>query len=304
MFRFVMNNLISILLVKINSYVLYFKDLVMVKRILFPLILGVLISACVSQGTYDDMVAERDGALSKNDSLQSIIRSLNSSNVTLMRDLNALKDELANLKETYDALKRNSSAGALEMITKLEELQKDIAERERRIQEIKEKLDERDRFLTALRERIQKAMAGVEEGGLSVYIKDGKLYVSLSNKLLFRTGSTEIDQQGLNALLQLAEVLNQQNDINILVEGHTDNQPISAQAGRFKDNWDLSVMRATEVVRYLTNEGKVSPLRIIASGRSEYFPIEEGDTPEARAINRRTEIILTPNIDILFELFK
>ncbi|MFA7625955.1 MAG: OmpA family protein [Candidatus Kapaibacterium sp.] len=276
----------------------------MVKRILFPLILGVLISACVSQGTYDDMVAERDGALSKNDSLQSIIRSLNSSNVTLMRDLNALKDELANLKETYDALKRNSSAGALEMITKLEELQKDIAERERRIQEIKEKLDERDRFLTALRERIQKAMAGVEEGGLSVYIKDGKLYVSLSNKLLFRTGSTEIDQQGLNALLQLAEVLNQQNDINILVEGHTDNQPISAQAGRFKDNWDLSVMRATEVVRYLTNEGKVSPLRIIASGRSEYFPIEEGDTPEARAINRRTEIILTPNIDILFELFK
>ncbi len=299
-----MNNLIYILLVKINSYVLYFKDLVMVKRILFPLILGVLISACVSQGTYDDMVAERDGALSKNDSLQSIIRSLNSSNVTLMRDLNALKDELANLKETYDALKRNSSAGALEMITKLEELQKDIAERERRIQEIKEKLDERDRFLTALRERIQKAMAGVEEGGLSVYIKDGKLYVSLSNKLLFRTGSTEIDQQGLNALLQLAEVLNQQNDINILVEGHTDNQPISAQAGRFKDNWDLSVMRATEVVRYLTNEGKVSPLRIIASGRSEYFPIEEGDTPEARAINRRTEIILTPNIDILFELFK
>ncbi|MDX9790885.1 MAG: OmpA family protein [Candidatus Kapabacteria bacterium] len=276
----------------------------MVKRILFPLILGVLISACVSQGTYDDMVAERDGALSKNDSLQSIIRNLNSSNVTLMRDLNALKDELANLKETYDALKRNSSAGALEMITKLEELQKDIAERERRIQEIKEKLDERDRFLTALRERIQKAMAGVEEGGLSVYIKDGKLYVSLSNKLLFRTGSTEIDQQGLNALLQLAEVLNQQNDINILVEGHTDNQPISAQAGRFKDNWDLSVMRATEVVRYLTNEGKVSPLRIIASGRSEYFPIEEGDTPEARAINRRTEIILTPNIDILFELFK
>jgi chemotaxis protein MotB len=299
-----MNNLIYILLVKINSYVLYFKDLVMVKRILFPLILGVLISACVSQGTYDDMVAERDGALSKNDSLQSIIRNLNSSNVTLMRDLNALKDELANLKETYDALKRNSSAGALEMITKLEELQKDIAERERRIQEIKEKLDERDRFLTALRERIQKAMAGVEEGGLSVYIKDGKLYVSLSNKLLFRTGSTEIDQQGLNALLQLAEVLNQQNDINILVEGHTDNQPISAQAGRFKDNWDLSVMRATEVVRYLTNEGKVSPLRIIASGRSEYFPIEEGDTPEARAINRRTEIILTPNIDILFELFK
>ncbi|MBX3042198.1 MAG: flagellar motor protein MotB [Candidatus Kapabacteria bacterium] len=275
----------------------------MIRLIILFSTFSLIFVSCVSQGKYDAMVGERDIALSSNDSLKNVISNLNSRNLNLNRELANLQSELNSLKLTYDELKKNSSAGALSMITKLEELQKDIADREKRIEEIKLKLEERDRFLTALRERIQRAMAGVEEGGLSVYVKDGKLYVSLSNKLLFKTGSTVIDKTGLDALLQLAVVLNQQEDINILVEGHTDNQPITAQAGRFKDNWDLSVMRATEVVRYLTVDGKVNPKRIIASGRGEFFPIQDGDSPEERATNRRTEIILTPNIDILFDLF-
>jgi len=279
-------------------------ELEMIKKIIISLALSLLIASCVSQGKYDLMVGERDTQVQKGDSLQKVINALNSRNLELTRDIAKLNDELKSLRETYETLKENSSAGAMSMIAKLEGLQKDIAERENRLEEIKRKLDERDRFLTSLRESIQKAMAGVEEGGLTVYVKDGKLYVSLSNKLLFKTGSTSIDQKGLDALLQLANVLNQQSDINVLVEGHTDNQPITAQAGRFKDNWDLSVMRATEVVRFLTVEGKVDPKRIIASGRSEFFPIEAGDSPESRAINRRTEIILTPNMDILFDLFK
>ena len=279
-------------------------ELDMIKKLILGLALTLLISSCVSQGKYDLMVGERDSQIQKGDSLQKVINAMNSRNLDLTREISKLNDELKSLRETYETLKENSSAGAMSMISKLEALQKDIAERESKLEEIKRKLEERDRFLTSLRESIQKAMSGVEEGGLTVYVKDGKLYVSLSNKLLFKTGSTSIDQKGLDALLQLANVLNQQNDINVLVEGHTDNQPITAQAGRFKDNWDLSVMRATEVVRFLTVDGKVDPKRIIASGRSEYFPIEAGDTPEIRAINRRTEIILTPNMDILFDLFK
>ena len=279
-------------------------ELDMIKKLILGLALTLLISSCVSQGKYDLMVGERDSQIQKGDSLQKVINAMNSRNLDLTREISKLNDELKSLRETYETLKENSSAGAMSMISKLEVLQKDIAERESKLEEIKRKLEERDRFLTSLRESIQKAMSGVEEGGLTVYVKDGKLYVSLSNKLLFKTGSTSIDQKGLDALLQLANVLNQQNDINVLVEGHTDNQPITAQAGRFKDNWDLSVMRATEVVRFLTVDGKVDPKRIIASGRSEYFPIEAGDTPEIRAINRRTEIILTPNMDILFDLFK
>lgn len=273
-----------------------------INRIILFLIVVLMIS-CVSQGTYDEMVGERNITLQKNDSLNSIIRNLNSTILNKNLEINNLQNELKTLKENYESLKENASSGALNMISKLEELQKDIVEREKRIEEIKRKLDERDRFLNSLRERITKAMEGVEEGGLSVYIKDSKLYVSLSNKLLFKTGSTIIDQKGLEALLQLANVLNQQPDINVLVEGHTDNQPITAQSGKYKDNWDLSVMRATEVVRFITNEGKVDPKRIIASGRSEFSPIEEGDAPEARAKNRRTEVILTPNIDILYDLF-
>lgn len=276
----------------------------MLKRIFLLFAISILMISCVSKGKYEAMVGERDMMIGRNDSLQTVISNLNSRNLELTREIARLKEELKNLRETYETLKENSSAGAMNMIAKLEQMQKDIFEREMRLEEIKKKLEERDRFLTALRERIQNAMAGVEEGGLTVYIKDSKLYVSLSNKLLFKTGSTVIDQKGLDALLQLANVLRQQDDINVLVEGHTDNQPITATAGRFKDNWDLSVMRATEVVRFLTVDGKVDPKRIIASGRSEYFPIEEGDSPDARAINRRTEIILTPNIDILFELFK
>jgi chemotaxis protein MotB len=272
-------------------------------KIIFLALLATVMVSCVSQGTYDEMVSQRDALNVSKDSLNNIITGLISNQLDKNREISNLKDELDKLKKNYESLKENSSSGALSMITKLEELQKDIEEREKRIEEIKRKLDERDKFLTSLRERIQKAMSGVEEGGLSVYVKDGKLYVSLSNKLLFKTGSTVIDKAGLDALLQLADVLNQQSDINVLVEGHTDNQPITAQAGRFKDNWDLSVMRATEVVRFLTVDGKVDPKRIIASGRSEFFPIEQGDSPEARATNRRTEIILTPNIDILFDLF-
>lgn len=272
--------------------------------IILSVIISTLMISCVSQGTYDEMVGERDKMGQSNDSLQNIIRMLHSRNLNQSREISSLQDDLKKLRETYEVLKANTSSGALSMITRLEELQKDIAEREKRIEEIKRKLDERDKFLASLKERIQKAMAGVEEGGLTVYVKDGKLYVSLSNKLLFKTGSTVIDQKGLEALMQLANILNQQSDLNVLVEGHTDNQPITAQAGRFKDNWDLSVLRATEVVRYLTVDGKVDPKRVIASGRSEYFPIEAGDLAEARAKNRRTEIILTPNIDILFDLFK
>lgn len=272
--------------------------------IILSVIISALMMSCVSQGTYDEMVGERDRMGQSNDSLQNIIRMLHSRNLDQSREISSLQDDLKKLRETYEALKVNTSSGALSMITKLEALQKDIAEREKRIEEIKRKLDERDKFLASLKERIQKAMAGVEEGGLTVYVKDGKLYVSLSNKLLFKTGSTVIDQKGLDALMQLANILNQQPDLNVLVEGHTDNQQITAQAGRFKDNWDLSVLRATEVVRYLTVDGKVDPKRVIASGRSEYFPIEAGDLAESRAKNRRTEIILTPNIDILFDLFK
>jgi chemotaxis protein MotB len=136
---------------------------------------------------------------------------------------------------------------------------------------------------------------------LQVYEQDGKLYVSLQDKLLFASGSATVNRDGREALGKLAEVLNNNADIQIMVEGHTDNVPIS---GRFEDNWALSTARATAIVRILTQNYKVESERVTASGRSYYDPKDSNDTAEGRAKNRRTEIILTPNLDELFKLLR
>jgi chemotaxis protein MotB len=125
------------------------------------------------------------------------------------------------------------------------------------------------------------------------------VYVSLEERLLFQTGSTVVDQKGEEALKQLSKVLEKNPDINVLVEGHTDDVPITG--GPIKDNWDLSVMRATAVVRILSSNKKVKPSQLTAAGRSEYFPIDKSNTADARKKNRRTEIILTPKLDELLK---
>ena len=137
---------------------------------------------------------------------------------------------------------------------------------------------------------------------LSVYVKDGNVYVSLAEKLLFKSGSDVVDPKGKEALKTLAQVLNSTKDITVMIEGHTDNVPI--KTNKFKDNWDLSVARATSIVRILTNDYKIVPTRLTASGKSEFFPKADNDTAEGRASNRRTEIILSPKLDELMKLLK
>ena len=156
--------------------------------------------------------------------------------------------------------------------------------------------------MNALREKVEQSLLGFKDSGLEIEVKNGKVYVKMSNQLLFKSGSTVIDQRGRDALAQLAGVLSQQTDISVMIEGHTDNKPISN--ARIADNWDLSVLRSTEVARILTIENGIDPRRIITSGRGEYMPADEADTQEARAKNRRTEIILSPKLDELFNLVK
>lgn len=273
------------------------------KKYILALLLVVLFVSCVSKSKYELMTADRDAAAKSRDSLSNSVNVLNQNLIELNRKIKSLENDLAQQKKLFDDLKNNSTAGAIDMIKKLEALQKDIEDRENKLAEVKRKLAERENIINALRERVNQALLGFKESGLTVSIKDGKVYVSLSNKLLFSTGSTEIDAKGKEALLELAKVLNEQQDINVLVEGHTDNQAVRGGT-RFTDNWDLSVLRATEVVRYLTVDGKVDSKRVIASGRSEFIPLVQGDTPEARASNRRTEIILTPKLEQLFDIVK
>jgi len=149
---------------------------------------------------------------------------------------------------------------------------------------------------------LRNALLGFKSDELSVEIKDGKVYVSMSDKLLFNSGSASIESKGLEAIKVLADVLNKNSDIDILVEGHTDNIPIKTVL--YKDNWDLSVARAISIVRILTDEYKITPTRLTASGKGEYAPRASNSTPDGRAKNRRTEIILSPKLDEIMKLLK
>ncbi len=210
----------------------------------------------------------------------------------LLGNLDKYKDEL-NVKEKMLAMQQDSLAKA----------RAELAIKEQRINEMQNILAQKDAEVKALKEKVSIALKGFEGSGLNVHEKDGKVYVSMDDKLLFASGSWTINEQGLNAIKNLAKVLENETDISVLIEGHTDNVPYRG-SGQVKDNWDLSVMRATAVVKALLENGNIAPTRLSASGRSEFLPLDENNTPEARAKNRRTEIILTPNLDQLFQLIQ
>ena len=282
---------------------------------MFALSISMIMISCVSSSTYDAMVFSRDSLQLKLDSLVDVIDKNNKHIAQLNLEIEALtntvqdlRTKLDNNQKNYEKLKSSTSTESQELMTTIERMQKDLSDKETELAEFKEKYDAiqnklkaREEAMDKLKAKLQKALLGFEEKGMTVSIKNGKVYVSLSNQLLFSSGSTDIDKSGKEALLELAKILNEQQDINILVEGHTDDQAIRPGA-KFKDNWDLSVLRSTEVVRFLTVDGGVNPLRINASGRGEYFPVEKGSTPEIRAVNRRTEIILTPKLEELLEI--
>ncbi len=178
--------------------------------------------------------------------------------------------------------------------------EEELNNKEKRVAELESVLARKDSTVTALREKVSSALLGFQDNGLTVSTKNGKVYVSLEERLLFESGSTVVDAKGVEALKKLAKVLERESDINVLIEGHTDNVPI--KSATIKDNWDLSVLRATSIVRIITTNSKVDPRSLTAAGRGEYFPIEKANTPEARKKNRRTEIILAPNLDELYKI--
>lgn len=202
-------------------------------------------------------------------------------------------------RSLLDSLARQQ-AELFEQKKSLQALQSELVSKQQRMEELNRLLQQKDSISQALIGTITRALHGFEKSDLTVQMRDGKVYVSLSEKLLFQSGRTDVDAKGRAALLQLAEVLQKNPDISIMVEGHTDNVPL-AGTGFMKDNWDLSVLRATSIIRILTEAG-VDARRITASGRSEYFPVAPNSTAEGRARNRRTEIVLTPRLEELTRL--
>jgi chemotaxis protein MotB len=213
----------------------------------------------------------------------------------LQEKYNNLTDEnLSQIDQFNKALKTKSD----ELTTK----EKLLSEREKALEDMQIIIARQDSITKSLNSILRNALLGFNSDELSVEIINGKVYVSMSDKLLFKSGSSAVEEKGKEALKLLAEVLNKNIDIDILVEGHTDNVPIKTSV--YKDNWDLSVARATSIVRILAVDYKIAPTRMTASGKGEYFPKSDNETAEGRARNRRTEIILSPKLEEIMQLLK
>lgn len=253
------------------------------------------------QKQYDDAVATRD---------------------KLQSDYNALKSNYDNLTASYDALEKNSSAAIADNVKKnrellaqleakeqalaaenarLKKLEKDLAERSSRVAELENLIAAKDKAMRNLKDAISRALTDFEGKGLTVEQRDGKVYVSMENKLLFSSGSWAVNSQGRQAVVQLANVLADNPDIAVLIEGHTDNVPYKGNS-HLSGNWDLSTKRATAIVNILRENASINPENLTAAGRGEYAPVATNDTPEGRAKNRRIEVILTPKLDEITKL--
>lgn len=243
---------------------------------------------------YDDLVSAYESASSGNtEEMTQLLKELQG----MQNDLQAREDALNSTQQALSNKRKNLE----EAVANLEMAQKEIEARNARILEMERILHQKDSIMNSLQGRVMEALKGYHGKGLEVHMKDGLLYVSLDEKLLFQSGKWDVDPNGVTALNKLAEVLANNPDIRVMIEGHTDNVPYNG-SGQILDNWDLSVKRATAIVRILLKNPGIDPKNITAAGRSKYVPLDPANTPEARQKNRRTEIILTPNLDELMQV--
>lgn len=245
---------------------------------------------------YDNINETYQLLLDKN---KELLAGNKSATEQLMKQLQKTQEDLQAQEDALRALEGTLQAKQ----AKLEQLTADLEAREKRVNELEAMINRQDSLVNALKNKVKEALLGFENNGLTIEQKNGKVYVSLDESLLFASGSYAVGDRGTDALKKLGKVLEQNQDINILVEGHTDNVPLKG-SGDIKDNWDLSVKRATSVVKIITTNSNVNPKRLTAAGRSEYLPLDTSNTPEGRKKNRRIEVILTPKLDELFELLE
>lgn len=311
------------------------------KIILIALLL--LLNSCVSSKIYDDLKGKYDALKSENESLMSRldeqggkgeaytvanlrkeIEQLNAEKTALAMELSATKNNYQRLKESYDALEQNSSSALTENLSRnrqlleqleakekalaaeairLNALQKKLEDRSRRVEELESIIAAKDAQMKRLKDAISAALTHFEGNGLTVEQRNGKVYVSMENKLLFESGSWAVNSRGREAVEALGNVLAQNKEIAVLIEGHTDNVPFGGQ-GNLTDNWDLSTKRATAIVTLLTENEGIPKNNLTAAGRGEYAPIAGNDSAEGRTKNRRIEVILTPKLDEITKLLK
>lgn len=230
---------------------------------------------------------------------QKRVKNLQSDSSGTHSNLNNCNSKVADLEKEKANIEIAMSNLSSNPQTTIENSKMTIADQAKRLNNLQTLIQSQKDFVNKLKKTMADALVNFKPDELSVSIKDGKLYVSLQEKLLFKSGSAVVDPKGKEALKTLAQVLNSTADVSIMIEGHTDNVPMK---GKYEDNWSLSTERATSIVRILTKDYKVEAMNISASGKGEFYPIADNATAEGKSKNRRTEIILTPNLSELFKL--
>lgn len=280
----------------------------------------------------NDLEAALQVAKNRISRLEKQLSALIVDTTKMNKDLRKLRQQYSDLNRSYEFLMdrnekllQNNKAENQRLMQRLDKVQKELQvkedsllteqqrlknlaqalqQREQRVNELQALINQKDSTVNAVRQRLKDALLNFEGKGLSIENRNGKVYVSLENRLLFASGSWRVNSEGQKALRQLALVLAENSDLSVMVEGHTDNQAFGNSKSAVNDNWDLSVMRATAIVKILTENPEVKPAQITAAGRSEYLPIASNETAEGRAKNRRTEIIITPKLSELTQLLE
>ncbi len=306
------------------------------KKIIFSLLLVSVLSSCVSSKKYQELDDKYIKLRSENVELKDQLDTLANKSLKCQTSLDRLQVQYDNLKSkyetlnklytvkdnaykklqaSYDALSQSSSQTlayeaekSKKLLAELDKKQQELAKERaaldaqiKKIQHLESLIAQKDAKLNNLKSSLTRALTGFKNQGLKVTERDGKIYISMENKLLFDSGSWHVKQNGRKAIETIANILSINPDVEIMIEGHTDNVPYRGK-GAIEDNWDLSVKRATSVVRQLMKNKHIDPKRLIPAGRSKYLPVADNSTPQGRAKNRRIEVILTPKLDEIMQL--
>ena len=303
----------------------------MIKKISIGLLIMALTTSCVSKKIYNDLESKFTDLKKENRTIADENAELNKAKNQLELDRDALKLDLGNtkseleklkadyaatqnklkvLQDSYAALEKNSSEALQnnmkknrDLLDQLESKGKALALEQERLNKSAQRLDELEALIASkeasmkkLKETLSKALNSFEGKGLTVEQKNGKVYVSMENKLLFNSGSWAVNSEGKKAIVEVGKVLGDNPEISVLIEGHTDDDAFNG-SGAIADNWDLSTKRATSIVAILGENKKINKQNLTAAGRGEFSPLASNATPEGKAKNRRIEIILTPRLD-------
>jgi chemotaxis protein MotB len=283
------------------------------RNLIIPALLTVCLFSCVSSKKYKKSQADYIILQGTNTQLTSDLSNCNNDKAELNRQKSSLETDIANLNKQIDLLKQNNTQALkqledLSVITSsqaesIKKSMENIGAKDNYIQTLQQQMARKDSLNMALVMNLKGAVGNMNDQDINIKVDKGVVFIDISDKLLFKSGKYEVTDQASTVLGKVAAVLKAQPDIEFMVEGHTDNVPYKG-AGGLIDNWDLSAKRATAVVRILQNKYGLDPAKMAAAGRSEYKPIADNSTPEGKATNRRTRIVILPQLDQFFKLLE